>query len=157
MVEPRQNARTAPGFTLVEMLVALAILLVGVSSILATMSTGVDLRRTSDGRLQAELLAETALQRAQQQSFQKKADAHDPLDLQLQPLQDLEAEGFPGMRYGVSFTEDPARPDLVLARVQVRWLEQGEDVQAEFLRVLPKQEPFGTRVQRWLKEHGITR
>jgi hypothetical protein len=61
------------------------------------------------------------------------------------------------MRFSVQYQDDPDRPDVVLVEVAVRWLEQAEGVQQRYFRVLPRQEPMGQRVARFLQDNGLSR
>jgi prepilin-type N-terminal cleavage/methylation domain-containing protein len=153
MVERRQTA----GFTLIEMMVALGILLVGVTTLLTVLGDSMSLRRTSEGRIAAGLIAEDVLHQIQSQGFQRKPAATSPLDLELRSLDDQPVPGVPGGTWSVAYAEDETRPDIVLATVKVRWLEQGDSVQQEFQAILPKSEPFAARVQRWRQEHRSAR
>lgn len=141
------------GFTLTEMMVALAILLIGFTSLLAALTGGVSLRREADARQAASLLAEEVLHRVRQQAFAQGEDGSSVLENAPQ-AQSGTAEQFPGMRWEVAFGAAPERPDLVLATVTVRWLDQGEFVMQEFRRLLPRQEPLGVRVRRFRAENG---
>ena len=142
------------GFTLIEMMVALAILLVGFLSLLAAMTAGAGLRRGADARIEASLLAEEVLHRLRSESF-ATADGASVLETEPKELQGT-AENFPGMRWTTSFKKAEERPDLVLATVTVRWMEEGDFVQQEFNALLPRQEPLGVRVERF-REHPNTR
>lgn len=146
----------AAGFTLIEMMVALGILLVGVTTLLTVLGDSMSLRRTSEGRIAAGLIAEDVLHQIGQ-GFQRKPAATSPLDLELRSMDDQPVPGVPGATWSVAYTEDEARPEIVLATVKVRWLEQGDSVQQEFQAVLSKSEPFAARVQRWRQEHRSAR
>lgn len=144
------------GFTLIEMMVAMAILLVGVTSLLSALGGGVDLRRAGEAQIQAGLCADEAFLQVQQ-GIQLRQDATSPLDLQLPVLQDQPLGDFPGMSYTVRYHEDAGRPDVVLVEIAVRWQEQAEDVQQQFFRVLRKQSPAALRVKRFRQDNGLQR
>lgn len=142
------------GFTLLEMMVALAILLLGFTSLLAAMSAGAGLRRGADARLEAGLLAEEVFHRLRSESF-AVAPGGSILETDPKAMQGT-AEHFGGMRWAVVFTRADERPDLVLATVTVRWMEEGDFVQQEFRTMLARQEPLGARVERF-REQGTAR
>jgi prepilin-type N-terminal cleavage/methylation domain-containing protein len=146
------NARErCGGFTLLEMMVALAILLLGFTSLLAAMSAGAGLRRGADARIEAGLLAEEVFHRLRSESF-AVSPGGSVLETDPKAMQGT-AEHFGGMRWMAAFTKADERPDLVLATVTVRWMEEGDFVQQEFRTMLPRQEPLGARVERF-REQG---
>lgn len=147
----RAQARAA-GFTLAEMLAALGILLFGVTALLGALSSSVAQRRTTDARLEATALCELAMHRIQHEAVRRRADGATDLDLELAPLADQTAQGFPGMTWSASAIVDENRPDVWLIRLEIRWLEQGDEVGEEFFRVLPRQLPLSTRVLRFRDE-----
>jgi prepilin-type N-terminal cleavage/methylation domain-containing protein len=150
---------TAPagGFTLIEMLAALGILLVGITALIGALSSSVAQRRTTDARLEAQALCEHAILRIQEECVRRRADGESDLDLEIATLPDQQAPGFPGMTWSATAVLDEARPDIWLVRLKVRWLEEGEDVFEEFLRVLPRQLPLGQRVRRFREDHSAVR
>lgn len=139
------------GFTLIEMMVALAILLVGVTSLLAALAGAVDLRRSSEAQAEAGRVADQALLAVQQQIRRQPGD--DALALQLPQLLDQPVPALPGMSYSVRYTREPDRFDVVLVEIDVRWREQGEDMRQRFHRLLPLQEPLGVRAARFLDDN----
>lgn len=159
MVDPFESARRHEnGFTLAEMLAALGILLFGVTALLGALSSSIAQRRTIDARLESTALCEHALHRVQHEAVRRRADAATDLDLEVVSLENQDAPGFPGMTWSATAVVDETRPDLWLVRLRIRWLEEGDDVGQEFLRVLPRQLPLGQRVRRFRDENpGNTR
>jgi len=147
---------SARGFTLAEMLAALGILLVGITALIGALSASVAQRRTTDARLESAALCEAAILRIQHEAMRRRANAESDLDLEIVALQDQTAPGFPGMTWSASAVVDETRPDVWLVRLKVRWLEEGEDVFEEFLRVLPRSLPLGQRVRRFREEQAET-
>lgn len=141
------------GFTLTEMLVALGILLVGTTSLLAVLGGGVGLRRSTEARREASYLAEQAVLRVRQ--AMERQQGGSALDVRLAPLAGQTVDGFPGMTWAASSAEDPDRPDVLLVTIRVQWLEDGETVVQDFLRVFPRSEPLGARIARWQQDNGI--
>jgi len=141
-----ENKRAERGFTLVEMLVALGILLVGITSLLAAMSSSVAQRRTADARHELTALCEAALLRVQHEAVRAPDGNPSPLQLEFVPMVDQPAAGFPGMTWSATATVDDTMPTLWLVRLTVKWLEEGENASAEFLRVIPRQLPLRDRV-----------
>lgn len=153
MADPRTAAATpAGGFTLAEMLAALGILLVGVVALLGALSSSVAQRRTTDARLAAAQLCEAALHRIRHEATVRPEAAESDLDLEIIELEDQTAPGFEGMRWSATAVVDENRPDVWMVRLEVRWLEEGENASETFLRVLPRSLPLGQRVQRYRDE-----
>lgn len=148
----RATNRAAAGFTLAEMLAALAILLVGVVALLGALSSSVAQRRTTDARLAAASFCEQAMMRIRHEATQRAAGAESDLDLEIVALQEQDVPGFTGMRWSATATVDENRPDIWLVRLEVRWLEEGEDAFEVFHRVLPRSLPLGQRVRRFRAE-----
>ena len=146
----------AAGFTLAEMLAALMILLFGVTALLGSLATSVGQRRTADARHELTALADAIVHRVTQQHVIAPAGSTSPLDLELEPLVDQPAPGFPGMRWSCRAVVDPDRPDLWLLRIEVRWLDANEEVTAELLRVVPRQLPLRERVLTFRGDAGNT-
>lgn len=148
--------RLAEGFTLAEMLAALAILLFGVTALLGALTSSVAQRRSTDAMLEAQALCDHAMHRLQHESVRRKAGASTDLELEIVPLQDQTAPGFPGMTWSGKAIEDENRPDIWLIKLEFRWLESGDSRLAEFQRILPKQLPLRDRVLRFREERSET-
>lgn len=144
MVDPTKSS--SAGFTLAEMLAALGILLFGVVALLGAMANSIAQRRTTDARHELTALCDHAVHRVMQESVRASSDRPTPLDLEFVPLVDQPAPGFPGMRWSAKAVADETRPTLWLVKIEVRWLDAGEEVTAEFLRIVPRQLPLRDRV-----------
>lgn len=138
------------GFTLAEMLVALAILLFGLTAIAGSMMMGISTRRGTEMRFQAVHMVDHVYRYLQEEYFLQ----HDPDSGPIPSIgRDLEREatpveirGYPGMKYTVEFIEDPKHPQVVLARVRILWREQGERVAEKFERIMIREKPFSHRI-----------
>jgi prepilin-type N-terminal cleavage/methylation domain-containing protein len=142
------------GFTLVEVMMAMLILTFGVTSLLGLMTLGVSTRRSAEQLNRAVYLVDEALQRVQEEVFAARpeagadAPAADAGPAPLAPVRVDRVPGVPGMSYSIEFVADASDPDVVLARIDVRWREQGEVMAEIFHRLLRRQEPFARRVSR---------
>ncbi|MEO6594463.1 MAG: type II secretion system protein [Planctomycetota bacterium] len=152
----RLSLTRSAGFTLVEMLAALGILLFGITALIGALTASIAQRRTTDARLETTALCEYAMCRLQQEAIRPRDGSTSDLDLELTPLQDQTAPGFPGMRWSAKMIVDDNRPDIWLVRLEIRWMEEGDDVTEEFLRVLPRQLPLRVRVQRFVEQDPTT-
>ena len=153
MADRARNA-TEDGFTLAEMLAALGILLFGVTALLGALSSSISQRRSTDARHELTALCDLAMHRVRYEAIRSTTGSSAPFDLEFVPLEDQEVPGFPGMSWSASATEDENRPLLWLVKVEVRWLEDGEDVVAEFFRVVPRQLPMRDRVLSYRESYG---
>jgi type II secretory pathway pseudopilin PulG len=153
----RSHARNAgeAGFTLAEMLAALGILLFGVTALIGALSSSVAQRRTTDARLQAVALCDVALHRLQYEAVRRTSDGASDLELELATLPDQTTAGFAGMTWSATTIQDENRPDVWLVRLEIRWLEDGEDATEVFFRILPRQLPLGPRVLRFREQMPV--
>ncbi|MCK5940687.1 MAG: hypothetical protein KAI24_01860, partial [Planctomycetes bacterium] len=74
--------------------------------------------------------------------------------LEFVPLVDQPVPGFPGMTWSASATEDELQPLLWFVKIEARWLDEGEPVVAEFLRIVPRQLPMRDRVTSFREGSG---
>ncbi len=138
----RGPTRSEAGFTLVELMVAMAILVFAVTAIADSLLTGVGMRRGSEMRFRATALVDYAIQDIQEEVFPRSQDPSEPLA----GFTRVDPPGYPGMNYTVEFIEDLERPGVVLAKIKVAWRDQGELVGETFQRILLRRVPFSRRV-----------
>ncbi len=153
MAEFRFNPRgDQRGFTLIEMLLALGVLVFGISSLIGVLSVGVGTRRAAEMRGRAVLLAEHVLHDLKEGLMAGKAmstavaRSDEEVEMTLDPEMVEGVDGYPGMKYRVTFAVDPEDPKLVLATVEITWREQGAQVGQKFRRILVRERPFSQRV-----------
>jgi prepilin-type N-terminal cleavage/methylation domain-containing protein len=140
--DPRRPDPAQSGFTLAEMLVALAILVFGLTALAGSMTVGVSTRRGTEMRFRAVNMVDFVVRDLRENHLV----AHPPDAGPLPDTRSDELEVFPGMKYVVKFVEDPDHPLVVLARIQISWREQGESVAEQFERVLIRERPFSQRI-----------
>ena len=136
---------TQRGFTLTEMLVALSILMFGLTALAGSMMAGASQRRGSEMRFRAVHMVDRVFQQLREEYLPK----HDPDAGPVPPItadQSPEVPGYPGMKYTAEFVADPDHPRVVLCRLRVSWREQGERVAEVFERVLVHEKPFSRRI-----------
>ncbi len=144
-------SRQERGFTLVEMLFAIGVLVFGITSLIGVMSVGVSTRRTAEQRVRSSVVVEQVLHRIETEilaQLDSVAEAESAEDLDIPPLEGQLADDYAGIKYTVRYRTDIDFPYLVLATIHVSWLSQGESVAQTFHRILPRQKPFSHRVQR---------
>ena len=147
--------RTTPpcaGFTLAEMLAALAILLFGITALLGALSSSIAQRRTTDARHELAALCDLAMHRVQHEAIRSATGQSSPFDLEFVPLVDQPVPGFPGMTWSARAIDAETRPELWLVEIEASWLDEGEQVVARFHRILPRQLPLRKRVLSFREE-----
>lgn len=147
-----RDQREQAGFTLAEMLAALAILMTGITTLLLSISDSVAVRRSTDMRLAAAQAVEDVLLQVRETGIRRKAGGETDLDLELATPQTYEVASRPGLRFHVTAEEHPHRADLWLVRMRATWMEAGEIMNEEFLRVVPVQLPMSVRVARFFED-----
>lgn len=140
---------SSAGFTLIEMMAALVILLFGVVALLGAMTTSIAQRRTADARQELTALVDAAVLRVQQEAIQGPPGNPSPSELTFVPLVDQTTAGFDGMRWSATAIADESRPELWLVKITVRWFDASEEVTSEFLRVVARQLPLRDRVSKF--------
>lgn len=100
----RASESTQGGFTLAEMLAALAILLFGVTALLGALSSSISQRRSTDARHELTALCELAMHRVRYEAIRSTNGDSSPFDLEFVPLVDQEVPGFPGMSWSATAT-----------------------------------------------------
>ncbi len=138
------ESRRELGFTLVEMMVAMGILVMGVTSTIGLLTVAVSTRYSAELRSRAALVADQVLQDVEENVLARD----EGRELEIPTMGPVPVEGSFGMSYTVGFTVDPEHPNLVLAEVRVGWREQGAELEQVFRRILPRQQPFRERVLR---------
>ena len=141
------------GFTLAEMLAALAILLFGLTAIAGSMMMGVSTRRGTEMRFRAVHMVDHVYRYLQEEYFLEYEADSGPLppigrDKQGNLGEDATIAAYPGMKYTVEFLEEPDQPKVVLARVRISWKEQGEQVAEVFERIMIREQPFSHRISK---------
>jgi len=139
--------REEKGFTLIEMVVAMGILLVGMTSILALLAFGLAVHRTSAKKAETALVVEGIVHRLPQLVFPK-----DP-DKPARSLGSRPVPGHPGLVYSVEVEPNQESPGEYLAQIRLQWKEKGRFRTVEFHSVLIREENFVEVMRdRWSKE-----
>ncbi len=139
-----ERTQVQAGFTLVEMMVALGILVMGMTSLIGLFTAAVSTRYSAELRSRAAAVAEEVLRDIQENVLARD----DGQEAEIPSLGPQPVEGMPAMRYSVDFIIDPQQPDLVMAEVRIGWREQGAELEQVFRRILPREKPFRERVLR---------
>lgn len=156
MIGPR-TARAAPcgGFTILEVLLAMAILLMGLGVILGLLSFGAALTRTAGLRTSAAQGIDAVLADLEETLFPLDADggAGEPLAIVDRPV-----PGHPRLTWSASAVPNPEGPTRngvpveYRVDVEIGWRAGGERHVKRFTTLLLREVPFGERLRRELIE-----
>jgi prepilin-type N-terminal cleavage/methylation domain-containing protein len=139
--------RRAGGFTILEVLVAMAILLLGMSAVLGLLTFGAALTRTAELRNEGAAAVEGVLADLEESFFPLDAQGalQDP-----QPIVERPLAGLPGLAYSAKAERNPDRPKEWRVDVEVSWLSAGVRRDKSFRTILVQELPFGERLRRRL-------
>jgi prepilin-type N-terminal cleavage/methylation domain-containing protein len=142
-MQTRRAARA--GFTLIEVLLALAILLFGMSAVLGLFTFGAALSRSSHLRTVGSAATEAVLADLEETLFPLDAEgeAGEP-----KPIQDRAVPGYPDLLYSAHATPNPDRPLEYKVELRLRWSSAGVERERVFTTLLLREIPFGERLRR---------
>jgi prepilin-type N-terminal cleavage/methylation domain-containing protein len=133
------GTRAARGFTLVEVLVALAIMAFGISAAIGLFVLATATHKRALDQTTAALLAETLVSEARSEVTLVFDASRLPLAPGSAAARVLRQDGthpaYPGYRYDVYVTPvagPPESADLYLVEVRVRWMSAGQARSADF-------------------------
>lgn len=145
----RPRTSTRSGMTLVEVLVAMGILLVGLTAILGLMTTGAALSRSAVLRTAAAASTQAVVEDMRETLF--------PIDPEgglwsrpgpPQPIVERALPGEPNIVYSATVTENPDRPGQYRVDVEMSWQSAGVRRARTFSTLLVRELPFGERLRR---------
>lgn len=137
------------GFTLVEMLAAIAILSFGMTGLVALLNAGVDTRSGAELRDRAVRAADAVyieIEHRTLSSLTSQQPGEETAPEELAPVVLDPVPGYPRLKARVAFDEDPDYPDLVLARATITWQNAGFGAGVTFQRILYRGASFPARV-----------
>lgn len=155
----RRNER-APrgrdGFTLLEVVLALGLLLFGVAAVIGLLSFGAALARTADLRTAAAQAADAVVADLEESLFPLGPDgeAGEPVAVEGRAL-----PGQPGLVYSAHATANPEGPERNGAPleyrvdVEIAWRAGGRRRTRRFTTLLLREVPFGERIRRAVVEY----
>ena len=140
MRDRRSRSRRA-GFTILEILVALAILLLGMTAVLGLLTFGATLSRTALLRTTAASAAEGVLADLEERMFPlENGEAGPPIQ-----IVDRALPGVPDVVYSARATENPDDPLEYRVDVEMAWKTAGVRRARRFSALLLREVPFGER------------
>jgi len=151
----RPHTTTRGGFTILEVVMAMFVLLIGMTSLLGMLTFGAALSRTASLRAGAAGSIEAVVADLEEGFFPLVLDeggnevAGLPVDVVERPV-----PGHPGLVYSATATPHPDELDLPggplrwRVRVDMTWSTGGTRRQRSFTTLLLREVPFGERLRR---------
>lgn len=166
----RTHARA--GFTIVEVVLAMGLLLLGMTAVLGLLSFGAALARTAALRTAAAGAAEAVAADLEESLFPLSIDAAtgDRLVGEPHAVSAREVPGYPGLSYWATATPVPASddelgvgqpgraagaPQRYKVDVRMRWSTAGAGRERRFTFLLLREVPFGERLRREFVERDL--
>lgn len=145
--------RGRAGFTIIEVLVALAILVFGMTAILGMLTFGAGLTRTALLRTSAASASQAVVADLEETLFppnppgssDSEGEAGAPVEVKERVLPSL-----PDVVYSARAEENPARPLEYRVDVEMSWKAAGIRRATSFSTILVREIPFGERLRRHL-------
>ena len=140
----RPRREKARGFTLLEMLVAMGLLTVGLTSILALFSFGAALLRTSRERERAAIAVEAIRADLAAGLFPLEPDGTVG---DAPAVEDRPVPNDPRLRYSARLEESPGLPGEVRVEILLTFREKGKSRSEVYRTILLKEVPFARRMR----------
>lgn len=153
--------RSRAGFTIIEVVLAMGILMLGLSVILTLLTFGAGLSRNAELRAESAAAVEAVVADLTEGLFPLGPDGKvlDPVPVDGRPV-----PGYPDLVYSAVAIPDPTRlddleragePGVTFERgpipyrvdVSMTWRSQGESRSRGFSVLIPREVPFGTRLR----------
>lgn len=148
----RRQARS--GFTLVEVVMAMFILLIGMTSILGLLSFGAAMSRTAALRSGSAFAIEAIVADLEETLFPLEENEDgltvvgDPVDVVDRPVPGRPALTYSARAYPEPSDELPGGPVLYRVDIEIRWSTEGTTRSRKFQTLLLREVPFGERLRR---------
>ena len=142
------RARSRRGFTLIEVVLAMFVLLIGMTTILGLLSFGAALSRTATLRAGAANAIEAVIADLEETLFPLEVGpdgletAGEPRAIEKRPV-----PGHPGLVYSASATVNPDDPLEYRVDVEITWSASGAQRSRKFTTLLLREVPFGERLR----------
>lgn len=149
--------RSGGGFTILEIVLAMAILFLGMTAVLGFLSVGAALSRTAQVRGDAAQAVEAVVADLEENAFpmlsEGEALGRAPIRVgEPRSFVERPVPGYPGLRYSATLTPEPdPPPDRALeyrVEVEIAWRAAGERRSRRFTTLITAEIPFGERMRR---------
>lgn len=141
------------GFTIIEVIVALGILLFGMTAVIGMLTFGAALSRTALLRTSAAASTQAVVADLEETLFPMipastagsaaASDAGPPIEIEDRPL-----PGMPDVTYSARAQPNPERPLEYRVDVEMSWSSAGVRRAMSFRTILVREVPFGERLRR---------
>ena len=145
------------GFTMVEVLVALAILVFGMTAVLGLLTFGAALSKTALLRTSAAAASDAVVADLEETMF-PTVPSKDPSTIALDPTEneagppvdvvERPLPGTPDIVYSAHAVQNPDRPEEYRVDVEMAWRSAGIRRTTTFRTLLVREIPFGERLRR---------
>lgn len=147
-VEHSRCARPRAGFTIIEIVVAMVILLFGMTVVLGLLTFGAALSRTALLRTTAASAAEAVVADLEETMFPMvDGEAGEPIAIHERNL-----TGVADVIYSASAHENPERPLEYRVDIEMSWKSAGVQREKRFSTILLREIPFGERLRKQFVE-----
>jgi len=147
---PYSGSASRAGFTIIEVIVALGILLFGMTAVIGMLTFGAALSRTALLRTTAAASAQAVVADLEETLFPMvegvsagSSDAGPPIE-----VVDRALPGMPDVTYSASAVPNPERPLEYRVDVEMSWTSAGVRRAMSFSTILVREIPFGERLRR---------
>jgi len=140
-----RGPRARAGFTLIEVLVALGILLFGMTAVLGLFTFGAALSRSAHLRTVGSSATDAVVADLSETlfPFDAQGEAGEP-----RPIADRPVPGYPELVYSAKATQNPEQPLEYKVEIRLRWASAGVEREKQFTTILLREIPFGERLRR---------
>lgn len=140
------------GFTILEVVLAMGILVIGMTVLISLLTFGAALSRTAAMRTAAAGAIESVLADLEESMFPLDADGEvgEPL-----PIVDREVPTASGVVYSATAEQNPDRPVEYRVDVDMRWKSRGVQRARRFTTIMLREIPFGERMRRQFVEGSL--
>jgi hypothetical protein len=141
---PRKNSTRRGGFTIIEVVLAMGILVLGATAIISFLTYGASTARHAQLRTQAASAVETVLHDLSHQLFPyEDGQLGDPTE-----IKDREVPGVSGVVYSARAFPNPDTPREYRVDVRMTWQSAGIRRFKKFQTLQLRELPFGERLRR---------
>jgi len=145
---PRCVRRARDGFTIIEVLLAMAILLFGMTAVLGLLTFGAALSRTSLLRTTSAAAIDATVADLEETLFPMvDGDAGPPTE-----IKDRVVPGLPDVMYTATAHENPDQPLEYKVDIDMTWTSAGVQREKRFSTLLLREIPFGERLRKQFVE-----